>query len=779
MRTTWKLISTVALSPMLWVQLAHAQTAPDTAPPTAAGNQTTGATAAAPSPADATAAPAPTDAPLAQAGPAASQSDANGLGDIIVTATKSSTNLQKTPIVIDVIGGDALSKVGLVNVTAISNLAPALNFGQANGVYTTVTIRGVSSQDTTELGDPAVAFNIDGEYINRPLNLAASLFDIERVEVLRGPQGTLYGRNATAGAINIITGRPKFDRIRASLTGSVGNYGQIGVNGFISVPITDNLAVRFAGLFDKHDGYYKAVVGPDLDDSNIKAGRIRVLWEPRSNISLIVTGEIIKSTANGPATTATAIPAGLAAGSIPRNVQVFPTSRDIVPGGILNPYNNSLQKDVRAELNWDFGFAKLTDAVGYRTTDFDFFTNIQGTPIFTTDYSNHGHYKTFGNEVRLASSENFPFKWQLGYYYFNEDQNAVVPLFQGINPAIKRDYAFPRLQFNYPLVNANSNAFYGEATVPIGGGVSVTGGIRHTTDTKFRIGSQQILDLAAYLANGTVRYTVAPLNGNVNNTRWTYNGVLNWQATRSNLFYAKYTTGYKSGGFTTINSYGPEDLTSYEVGSKNRFADGKIQLNAAAFLYDYQNQQVQTFVTANGTTNASTQNAASSRIYGAEAEFVAAITPDDRFRVTVDYLHATYQNFVAAVVSIGGANVTTDLSGNTAPFAPRITIGASYGHTFHIGDGTLRAEALTAFKSKFFLQSTNYRSQLQPAFTKTDLTLTYAPGNQRFELSAFVRNLEDDRTYRYSDFTSTFGQNFFRWQFSSPRTVGLRATVNY
>lgn len=762
MRTVLKLLSSAALPPLL-LQAAHAQTAPVAAPQPENGQAAAGTPAAAAPQTDTAVEPA---------------QNSGTLGDIIITATKSQTNLQKTPIVVDVISGDALAKVGVVNVTAIANMAPALNFGQANGVYTTVTIRGVSSQDTTELGDPAVAFNIDGEYINRPLNLAASLFDIERVEVLRGPQGTLYGRNATAGAINIITGRPKFDRIAASLTGSVGNYGQVGVNGFLNVPITNNFAVRLSGMFDRHDGYYKALVGPRLDDGNVKAGRIRALWQPTSKLSLIVTGEIIKSTANGPATTATSTPA-LPAGSLPKTVLVEPTSREVVPGGVTDPYNNSLQKDVRGELNWDFGFAKLTDSIGYRTTKFDFFLNIQGTPVFTTDYSYHGNYKTFGNEVRLANGDNFPFKWQIGYYYFNEDQSAVAPLYQAINPAIKRDHAFPRLQFNYPLVNANSNAFYGEATVPIAGGVSVTGGIRYTIDHKFRVGNQNILDLAAYLANGTVRYTTADLSGRVGSNRWTYNGVVNWQITPENMVYAKYTTGYKAGGFTTINTYGPEDLTSYEIGSKNRFAGGKIQLNADAFLYNYSNQQVQTFVSANGTTNASTQNAASSRIWGIESEFIAAITPDDRFRVTLDYLHANYRDFTAAVVSIGGANVIANLSGNMAPFSPRVTLSFTYGHTFHLGDGTLKAEATSAFKSSHYLQATNYRSQEQPAYTKTDFTLTYAPSNDRFEIAAFVRNIEDNRAFRYSDFTSTFGLNFFRWQFQAPRTIGARATYNF
>lgn len=709
----------------------------------------------------------------------------SGIEDIVVTATKRETSLQRTPIVIDVIGGDALSQAGVVNIAAIANLAPAINFGQTNGVFTTITIRGVSSLDATELGDPAVAFNVDGEYINRPLNLAASLFDVERVEVLRGPQGTLYGRNASAGAVNIISHKPELGEFSGFATVAAGNYEQFGAQGAINIPIGSIAAIRVSGLFDRHDGYFGATVGPRLEDGNLKAGRVHLLLEPSSNLSLLVTGEYIKSSGTGPATSAVVIPAGtLPNGSVPRDVLFQPPSRDSAPGGVPDPYQKSRQKAVRAQLEWDLGFVRLSDTIAYRDTQADYFINIAGTPNFLSDYESHSSYRNFGNEIRLSNGENFPFNWQIGYYHFDEDQGpATVNLYQAASPLIKRDYAFRRLGFNYNFIEATSDAFFGEATVPIGAGFSITGGIRHTSDAKQRTGStQSVLDTAAFNAsNGaTIRYNTAQLNGSVESERWTYNGVLNWQATPTNLFYTKYSTGYKSGGFTTVNTYGPEDLTSYEIGTKNRFAGGQVQLNLAGFLYDYTNQQVQTFITLpNNVQAASTINAGASRIWGIEAEFVAAITPDDRFRATVDYVNTEYTQFQGAVTSIGGATVALDLTGNRAPYAPELSIGLNYAHTFHIGDSDLRMEAVSAFKSDSFLSALNYRSQRQPAYTRSDFTVTYSPTGRQFELAAFVRNIEDGRQYRFADFSSAFGTNYFRWQFTQPRTIGARATYNF
>lgn len=719
---------------------------------------------------------------IAQTTPATA-SDGAGIEDIVVTATKRETSAQKTPIAINVVGGETLSRVGLVSINAIANLAPSLNFGQANGVFTVITIRGVSSLDATELGDPAVAFNVDGEYINRPLNLAATLFDVARVEVLRGPQGTLYGRNSTAGAVNIITRKPEPGDFSGYITAGAGNYDQMGIQGAVNIPLGDFGAIRASGMYDKHDGYFKADVGPDLENSRVRAGRLHLLLQPTERLKLLVTGEYIRTTSNGPATFGVPIPRGtLPNGSLPTDLLIEPPTRDRTPGGVLDPYNNSTQKAVRGQVDYDFGFARLTDVIAYRDTKFDYFINFAGTPFFLSDFQAHSSYRTFGNELRLASGPDSPFAWQVGYYHFKEDQGpADIPIFQASNPLIQRNYAFPRLRFFYPNVTAKSDAFFGEVTIPLGNGFSATGGIRRTSDRKSRVGTQFLLDNAAFTSsNGaTVRYNTTNVGGRVSSKRWTYNAVLNWQATPDSLIYAKYSTGYKAGGFTTVNSYGPEDLDSYEIGTKNRFAGGQIQLNAAAFWYDYQNQQVQTFLLINNIQTASTVNAAASRLYGVETELVAAITPDDRLRVSFDFLHSEYRDFTAALVSIGGTNVAADLSGNRQPYAPKYTIGLGYSHTFHLGDGDLRAEANSAFKSDTFLAATNYRSQRQPAYTSTDFTLTYTPSGGAWDVSAFVRNIENKRQYRLGEFASQFGVDYFRFQFTNPRTYGIRGTVNF
>lgn len=699
--------------------------------------------------------------------------------EIIVTASKRETSLQKTPIAIDVVGGDTAKSVGLVNLAAIGTLAPSVNFGQANGPFTTVTIRGVSSQDTTELGDPAVAINVDGEYLNRPMNLASSLFDLQRVEILRGPQGTLYGRNATAGAINILTNRPT-DTFSASMTASLGNYGQKGVEGYVNLPITEGIALRLAGIVDHHDGYTKSIVGPDLEDGTIKGVRAKLLLEPTDRLSLLVTGEYIENKSAGTAVISSVI--SVPRGVVASNVIAPPPSRDTVPGGIRGPYQNNSQRAIKGELTYDFGLATFTNVLAYRSTKADYFIDQFGLPDFLVDFESHSSYRTLANEARLTSGSGMPFNWQIGYYHFNENQGpAYIPIYQSASVYLTRAYETPRTIFNFIDTNAKSDAFFGEATVPIVGGLSVTGGVRYTSDSKLRVGNQQLLNVALLnsSAGKTIAYTTVGANGSTKSTRWTYNGGLNWQIDPSHLIYGKYTTGYKAGGFTTVTEYKPEDISSYEVGTKNKFANGTLTANAAAFLYDYKNQQVQTFIIVNGLSSATVSNAATSRIYGIEFEGIANITPDDRFRVTADYLHSRYNTFAAAVLAGGGVNVSADLSGNRSAFAPGWTIGASYSHTERGDWGSLTALIGTVYKSEYYTSSVNYRATRQTGFTKTDFTLTYLDPRDRFNVTAFIRNLENVRTLRYADFSSTLGRDLFRYQFSAPRTIGARLTVNF
>lgn len=703
--------------------------------------------------------------------------DSGALEEVIVTALKRTSDLQQTPIAIDVISGDMLSRAGVNNIAAIANIAPSLNFGGANGVYTTVTIRGVSSQDTTELGDPAVGFNIDGEYINRPLNLAATLFDVDRIEVLRGPQGTLYGRNATAGAINILTRKPS-DQFEAYISAEAGDYSLFGGEGAVNVPIADNVAVRIAGVYTTHDGYTEHELDRETDDSDIKAGRVRLLIN-RGALTVLLTGEIIETDGAGPSTKGILVSGP--ARTLPSDLRVAVGDRDTYPIG-MDPHLKTQQRDIRGEISYDFSFATLTYVGGYRTTELDQFQNIQGTPVHVSDFDGNAEYDTLGNELRLGGETNGGIAWQVGYYNFLEDQSVDSRVYQRVTAQYAPRDTVYRLNFVYPEVEAKSNAFFGETTFPLTDRLSFTTGIRYTDDEKSRTGTQYTLDLATFNATqgGTVRYIPTDVGGETASTRTNWNAVFNFQVTPDNLLYVKGSTGYKSGGFTTVNEYGPEDLLAYEIGSKNRWLDGSLQFNASAFYYDYQDQQISTFiVTPSGVTAASTQNAASSTEYGLELDATWLITPDDRLRVTADYLHAEFDEFNAAVTSFSGATIPADLTGNEQPFAPEWTLSLSFDHTFRATWGSINVGVISAYKSDYYLSATNFLSEQQSSYTKTDFTLGYKSPSERYDVTAYVRNIEDERTFRQANFASSAGADFFRYQFSDPRTFGVKATVRF
>lgn len=704
--------------------------------------------------------------------------DEGKIEEIVVTALKRETNSQRTPVVIDVVQASQLERSGVSNITAIANMAPALNFGTTNGIYTTVAIRGISSNDATELGDPAVAFNVDGEYINRPLNLSASLFDLERVEVLRGPQGTLYGRNATAGAINILTHSPTHE-FHAGLTASLGNYNLRGLQGYINVPIGDMLAVRLSSMLSKRDGFVKYENGLRGDDQDVTATRLSVLFEPSPSFKVRVTGEAIDSGGTGAATKGIVVTGLQANGTFPTDLALDIGDRDEFPVGI-RPYVNTKQRGVRGTMTWDLGPVTITDTASYRRTQLNSLFSFWGTgPVWASDFNNNPSvYKDASNELRFSGKVGGA-TWQVGYYHFWEDQTANINVFQNASPLLAPRDTIARLKFLYRSVLAKSNAFFGEVTVPLSDQFSITGGIRYTSDKKTRDGDQLTVNLTQ-LALGNLVYDVAARNGLAKSKRTNFNIVANYQITPDSMIYAKYSTGYKAGGFDTIGSYGPEDLKAFEIGTKNRFADGKLQINADFFYYKYTGQQIATLITLpNGTNASATQNAASNKPYGAEMELIYKPTSDDKLRVTVDYLHSRFDKFNASLTQFGGATVNVNLHGKSAPYAPDWSLSGSYSHTFRTSAGDVTFNILSAYKSRTYLEPANYVSSSQAPYTKTDISLTYESPEKNWDITAYVRNLEDKKTLRFAAFGFSSGNSIYRYQFAEPRTFGVTGSVRF
>jgi len=706
---------------------------------------------------------------LAQSATAASAAPEVGqLEEVVVTAEKRSTTEQKTAIAMSVIDATTLKSNGVGNLKDLTNVAPSVSFAQQNASVI-VGIRGVSSRDVT---NPAVSLSMDGFYTQQPTGLNASIFDLERVEVLRGPQGTLLGRNATGGSVDIITAKPAMD-FAAYLTGETGNYGTLNSTGMINVPVSDKLQLRAAFQTRDHDGYRKNPAGSDGDDEHSKAARLHIAFQPTERLSGLVTLEYSKIDDVGPVvqgvaqryTASGAI--DLSRPSIPNDGRSFS-----VPAG---GYENGETKGVRWNATYDLGVAQLTYLGGFRRLDYERLNTLgalYGSARQNLSYNSHDKTDTWNHEVRLTSKGDSHLFWQVGGFYFHEKNNGYTTFQDYRNSATLLEAPTNIFIYDYPNDVAKAKAVFGQVAYNLTDTLKIEGGVRYTKDNRSREGYATLASLGAYLATGALNYTTTPQNVEASSSKVTYHGGLNWQLTPSNLLYGKIDTGYKAGGFNELTTYDPETITAYEVGSKNRFFDNRFQLNVDAFYYAYKNQQVTQFLPS--SANSTIVNAGESEYYGVEAEGVAMLTPVDRFNLYAAYIHAEYKDFA---VANGASNL--QLAGNIPPQAPRWTFNAGYQHDFDVFGGVLTARAQTHYESKTYFTVYNYEADSQPAYFRSDATITYKPDGGKWQLEGYVRNIENTLVLSNAQNPASSTYLAYRYQYQAPRTMGVKLTVNW
>jgi iron complex outermembrane receptor protein len=745
----------------------------------------------------------------AQAAPdqRAAPDNANAIGDIVVTAEKRTSTAQRTALSLTVLDKEVLARNGVQTLSDLQSVAPSVAFSRQIN-QTMVVIRGVSSRDPTLTGNPAVAVSIDGFNLQRSSGLDTSMFDIERVEVLRGPQGTLLGRNATGGAINIITAKPT-DTFSASATGEVGNFNAFNTNGYVNLPVSDSLQFRAAFQTRSHSGYRDTSPAEDADDDNAKAFRVTAAFQPTSRLNGFLTYEYFTSQNNPaydaiPVATYTAanVPPGLLVGDIilqkphiPDNGRSFP----MPPGGYIKDHGQS----IRGTLNYDLGFATATYVGGWREATSERNTYHGGE--FGTDRQNFAfqgieHPESWNHELRLSAKPGGKLFWQVGTYYFKESN--TVPVSQLVDypgsPGIL-GFFVPLQSFPVDYLRLQAKAAFGQVAYELLPGLKIEGGLRYTADNREGLSSTIQTAPNAYLVShcGQPGYAACvygvsggvPTEGNWSKT--TYHAGLNYQFTSRNLLYAKFDTGYKAGGFNTDGTtFEPEQITAWEIGSKNRFLDDRLQANFSAFYYDYKNQQVvQTINPPSGLAVTQIVPAGRSHYKGVEADILYKPTADDQFSLFLGYTKAEYIDFKLAVSGlyrrIAAAEGTLDaannwqLAGRTPPQAPMWVINAGYGHDWHVFGGTLNTRVQTHFESKSYLSPQNIDSDRQDAYTKTDLIIAYSPPSKKWQLQAYVRNIEDSLVLTNSADASSTTFLTYRYQFAAPRTFGTRLTVNW
>jgi len=678
--------------------------------------------------------------------------DAGVLSEVVVTAEKRTSSEEKTPISMTVLSTDILKSNAVGNLEDLSSIAPSVSFARA-GASTIMTVRGISSRDTTETGDPAVSVNIDGFYFQRAIGFGDSLFDLARVEVLRGPQGTLYGRNATGGAINLVTAKPTKE-FEGYATAGIGNYDTLYSEGALNLPLSDRVQMRVSYFTRSHDGYRDNAPARDGDDEDAKAARIHLMAEPTDELTLLLTAEMTKLGGNGPAVYGTPLVTD-ADGNVDHNRQPLPYKAKGWPLNLPSGFYDATIKAFRWKLDYDLGFADATYLGGFRRLDYHNLYDLDGVENEAFYFQTNEQPRTWNHEVRLSSKQDQRLTWQVGAFYFQETNN-LLSFFQDYNAGTATNPANLFI-FTYPNINATSKAGFGQGAFGLTDELKIEAGVRYTKDYKRRVGN---------LNYGS---GVQEQDASSDSSKTTYHVGLDWQATPRNLIYGKFDTGYKAGGFTDAASYAPESINAYEIGSKNRLFGNTVQLNVSGFYYDYTNQQISQFI--DGLTYI--RNAGKSQLYGLELEGTALLSDYDRVDGYIGYLHAKFVDFALAA---GGTNV--QLAGNRPPQAPRLSVNLGYQHRFPLPNGGgLTPRVQTHLETTSFLTVYNYPDDRQPGYTRTDAMLTYNSPEDKWSVEAYGRNLENKAVIINAQENGLWST--YNYQFAAPRTYGLQVSLHW
>ena len=762
------------------------------------------------------------NAAVAQTAQPATQPQVIG-GDIIVTAQRDRSLLSKTPLAITAVTGDALRSAGVTGPSALSDVAPSISIDHTDGLQ--ITIRGVTSNDQTEKGDSSAAFMLDGVYIARTQEADVSFFDVDRVEVLRGPQGTLYGRNTTAGVVNVLTNKPQLDKFGASVDASYGNYNAASVQGTINIPLSPIMALRIAGDYDRHDNYINLAPG---DTSGVKgpqrnnyAGRASLLIEPSSSFNVLLRGSYAKikglqaAIDQGGVAVSTFynnVPSGAAAGQANptwanpsataalTRANAVPATPGIAGNGARYGENNTSYA-LDGEVNWNAGPVTVTDITSYHHFERNETSVFDVADGFALPDAFNGTYHQISQELRVSTNGTGPFHLQAGGYYFREKEDINLSLFGLLGPAGSAEYVYGFPQS--PVINRTWGAFTQGTYKPIPQ-IRLTAGVRYTNDYKYRYGHTVVLS--------SVNESLSNNLGYVNDASIKASHVT-WRAAvdgdiPTGLLFASVATGYKAGGFgdgcstgaagqSNVTSegescvygkpyqtgaifsepaavyYQPETLTAYELGYKGKFAGGKVRLNLDAFYYDYKNMQLSGVVQVDGAPSTVTTNAGKAHIKGIEAETIIAPDHHNRLTVGVDLLDGKYVTYCPHSTNAGVCD--DNWAGRTLDRSPKLTLRASYTYTVPVGEGRIDATDGTKLESKSYVTAyTTYPIQyVTPSHTATDLTLTYHAPGDRFYVQGFGKNLEN--------FISVNGVNTFGFvtAVGEPRTYGVRAGMKF
>ncbi|MDP3745750.1 MAG: TonB-dependent receptor [Phenylobacterium sp.] len=770
------------------------------------------------------------------AAPAYAQTGPTSVEELIVTALRRETLLQDTPIAVSAFSQSSLNDAKVSDLASLQSLVPNLTVeqhGDSGGVH--VYLRGIGSSNHTELGDPAVSFHIDSVYSPRPQGATQLMYDVSHVEVLRGPQGTLFGRNSTAGSVNIVTAKPKFDAFSGDVEVTVGDYNRFSTRGHVNIPLSDTFAIRLAAATEKHDGYVAfqarspAVFSDKYNNADQQSFRLTALWAPSEALTVTGAVEYFKDQGTG-------------------NIALLQTPR---PGtdrySALVDTPGFLDQDnlgYRLRVDWrpaDWVEVSYIGGLNQMSRRNASDNDAGATPGFKQEHrTDNSSFDSYSHEIQARSTGEGRFDWIVGAFLASED-NAIRfdiditssavpgtgPLV--VTPSAPGDQAWS-MSFIQPKRTLDSRAFYAQGTFDVTDALRLTLGARRTTDEKEDRGGRNWVcsDFGGTIGSGSrilgpgTPVTLATCNsahttpanptfawpgGGINDgqtkdskTTWLVRG--EWDLSENVMTYASVSTGFKSGGLSDGGRrHLPEELTSYEVGAKTVLLDGALTLNAAAFFMDYQDLQVSAVERLpSGQQQLVTSNAAAATIKGVELEFAWRPTENDRLSGFASILNAEYDEFLSIDTTYfdqGNLANTVDLAGQPLRHAPEFSATVIYEHDFDLASGgrivpriQFHYEGDTVISAFNNVYPSLYRGAgAQDAYTKTDLAVRYEAPDDRWQVEAFVQNIENEAVKTdiqnigaSSNGTPTSGPtNLGTWVgfYNPPRTWGVRLHARF
>jgi iron complex outermembrane receptor protein len=750
--------ASVCLAALFASNAAFAQVTPPTAP----GSSTVGEDPAA---VDTAAMPQAQVAPPGAPQPAVPET---GLQDIVVTAQRRSENLQRVPIAITTISPALQTKLNIRDLQTMQIITPGLSV--STGVaYAMTYIRGVGASFSNPGVENPVGVYIDGAYVERGKGGNLDVLDTSSLQVLKGPQGTLWGRNSTGGAIIVTTADPTFKNA-SRLTGEFGNLDHRLVEGYVNVPLSETVAVRIAGRYRKEGGYIRNLPdGFKFGGLDVYTIRGKILFKPTSEFSAVlgVQHDSRKSSLDANAQRLPDAYCLLCSQSSFQHPYRDPytTAINLINGGVGDVNKND---SYNLRLNYDLSHVSIASVTAFNKNRDTNYTDTDLTDVNNSLSQNFvipSTNKTFVQNVTATTSFGGMFEGLAGVDYLNDVSTYAINIVQTING--------PYPPANLAHIKTESISPYAEINFKPIEGVTITGGGRYTSDVRHgrRDGEpNQRIKFTSFSPRAVIAYDTGPVN-----------------------MYASFNKGNKAGGFSSpaipLQVFVPEKLDAYEVGLKFVSSDRRFRANIAAFHYDY--NQLQTVAVDQGSgTNIGTIQNPDAKLNGIDAD--ANWKPVEWFELFAGgtYLRSRYKNYTNAGVQlpafgangnvIGTITGTEDLSGFALPHAPRFTA--------FIG-GTASAEVYDGWKGQitaFLNHSASFdffpgaggplRADRQPSFETARMSGSITPPDGRYEIGFYIDNLTDAKTYNLRFTTAPFGAYEL---INRPRTYGLRVSVNY